>query len=245
MALIAAFVLHARRSENPLIDVNIFKDRVVAASAATTFLFGAAFFGSLLLLALYFQVARDHSAFGTGLILGVQGLGAMVTMPVAGKLTDRLGAGHVVRPGVALVILGTIPFVFVDAPQALLIGGLFLRGIGMGATLMPAMAAAYTVLAPHAVARAASALEIVQRVGALLGIALLAVILQSQLPLSLSELDTAPAASAADAAAHTFVWALALTVASLVPALLLPSSVRPPETPTPSFGEREHARTRA
>ena len=76
-----------------------------------------------------------------------------------------------------------------------------LRGIGMGATLMPAMAAAYTVLAPEAVPRAASALEIVQRAGALFGIALLAVILQSQLPLSLSELDTAPAATAADAAA--------------------------------------------
>ena len=103
--------MHALRTDDPLIDVRIFKDRVVAASAATTFLFGAAFFGSLLLLALYFQIARDLSAFGTGLILGVQGLGAMVTMPVAGKLTDRLGAGAVVRPGVALVILGTVPFV--------------------------------------------------------------------------------------------------------------------------------------
>ena len=77
-------------------------------------------------------MARDHTAFGTGLILGVQGLGAMVTMPVAGKLTDRIGAGQVVRPGVALVIVGTIPFVFVDAPGWLLAGGLFLRGIGWG-----------------------------------------------------------------------------------------------------------------
>ena len=67
---------------------------------------------------------------------------------------------------------------------------------------MPAMAAAYTVLAPEAVARAASALEIVQRTGALFGIALLAVILQSQLPLSLSELDDArPRRWRADAAA--------------------------------------------
>jgi EmrB/QacA subfamily drug resistance transporter len=229
-ALIAAFVLHARRSDHPLIDVDIFKDRVVAASAATTFLFSAAFFGSLLLLALYFQVARDYSAFGTGLILGVQGAGAIVTMPVAGTLVDRLGAGSVVRPGVALVVLGTVPFVFADAPGWLLIAGLFIRGIGMGATLMPAMAAAYTVLAPEAVARAASALEIVQRTGALLGIALLAVVLQSQLPVSLSDLDDAPAALAAPveaASAHTFVWALALTALALLPALALRSSVRP------------------
>ena len=229
--LIAAFVVHALRADHPLIDVRIFKDRVVAASAATTFLFGAAFFGSLLILALYFQVARDHTALGTGLILGVQGAGAMVTMPVAGKLTDRLGADAVVRPGVILVIGGTLPFVFVSAPEWLLIGGLFLRGVGMGATLMPAMAAAYTVLAPEAVARAASALEIVQRVGAMFGIALLAVILQSQLPLSLSELDDAPPALAqpvADAAATTFLWALALTALTLLPALALKSTVRPP-----------------
>ena len=63
-------------------------------------------------------------------------------------------------------------------PGWLLVAGLFLRGAGMGATLMPAMAAAYQVLPEAAVARAASALEIVQRAGATLGIALLAVILQ-------------------------------------------------------------------
>ena len=132
LALIAAFVAHALRSTHPLIDVRIFTNRVVAASAATTLLFGAAFFGSLLLLALYFQLARDVSAFGTGLVLGAQGVGAMVTMPVAGKLTDRFGAGAVVRPGVVLVILGTVPFVFADVPGWLLVGGLFLRGVGDG-----------------------------------------------------------------------------------------------------------------
>jgi EmrB/QacA subfamily drug resistance transporter len=227
VVLIAAFVVHARRSDHPLIDLHIFKDRTVAASAATTFLFGAAFFGSLLLLALYFQTARDLTALGTGLILGVQGLGAIVTMPIAGKLADRLGAAKVVRPGVALVVVGTVPFVVEAAPAWLLAAGLFVRGIGMGATLMPAMAAAYTVLAPEAVPRAASALEIVQRAGALFGIALLAVVLQSQLPLSLSELDTAPAAMAAGAAQTTFIWALVLTATALLPALALKSSVRP------------------
>ncbi len=132
------------------------------------------------------------------------------------------------RPGVVLVIVGTVPFVFVVRAEWLLAIGLFLRGIGMGATLMPAMAAAYTVLAPEAVPRAASALEIVQRAGALFGIALLAVILQIQLPLSLSELDTRRRRSRpADAAAHTFVWALALTALALLPALALKSSVRP------------------
>jgi EmrB/QacA subfamily drug resistance transporter len=236
--LIAAFAVHALRVAEPLIDVRIFRDRVVAAATLTTLLFGAAFFGSLLLLALYFQIARDFSALDTGLVLAAQGVGAMLTMPVAGKLTDRNGPGAVVRGGVALVLLGTVPFAFVadDVPVWVLACGLFLRGAGMGATLMPAMAAAYQVLPHAAVARAASALEIVQRAGATLGIALLAVVLQhgisTRVPgfegtLSTIE-DAAPDVRAAlagplsAAAGDAFLWALILTGATLLPALALP-----------------------
>jgi EmrB/QacA subfamily drug resistance transporter len=234
-ALIAAFVAHALRAPHPLIDLRIFADRVVAAAAATTLLFGAAFFGSLLLLALHYQVARDLSALDTGLVLAVQGAGAMLTMPLAGRLTDRHGAGAVVRPGLALVIAGTVPFALVahDVPGWLLVAALFLRGAGMGATLMPATAAAYQALAPEAVARAASALEIAQRAGATLGIALLATILQQSLPVSLSTLDDlSPAARAAltepltAATGDAFLWALGLTALTVVPALLLPRSRR-------------------
>ena len=89
----------------------------------------------------------------------------------------------------------------------------------MGATLMPAMASAYQVLPKAQVARAASALEIVQRAGASLGIAFLAILLQSRLgSVSLSDVDHIPAS----AANWTFVWALVLTALTLVPALFLP-----------------------
>jgi EmrB/QacA subfamily drug resistance transporter len=214
--LVVGFVVHALRARDPLIDLRIF--RVIAAPASTTFIFGAAFFGSLFLLALYYQLARDESAFATGLLLVPQGVGAMLTMPVAGKLTDRHGAGGVVLTGIALVVLGTLPFAL-GAPGWLLGIGLFARGAGMGATLMPAMAAAYQVLPEAQVARAASALEIVQRAGASLGIALLAVLLQHRVGAgSLSDLDSIPAS----AASLTFIWALALTALALIPALFLP-----------------------
>ena len=228
LALIGAFVRHSLRVERPLIDVRMFKDRVVAASTATTLLFGAAFFGSLLLLALYYQIARGHSALGTGAVLAAQGVGAMFTMPIAGKLTDKHGAGPVVRIGLALALLGTLPFAFVagGVPGWVLVLGLLLRGAGMGATLMPAMAAAYQVLPESKVARAASALEIAQRAGATLGIALLAVILQHGLSArgfhgGLGALDDAPREPLAAAAGTTFLWALALTAVTLVPALFL------------------------
>jgi EmrB/QacA subfamily drug resistance transporter len=248
--LITAFVLHARRTEHALIDVRIFRDRIVAAATATTLLFAASFFGSLLLLALYYQLARELTALDTGLAIAAQGVGAMLTMPVAGKLTDRIGPGTVVRTGVALVLLGTVPFAFVGdgVPDWLLICGLFLRGAGMGAALMPAMAAAYSALPEAAVARAASAMEIVQRAGATVGIALLAVVLQRALNASgfhgsLDDLDDAPAAALVSAAGHTFTWALVLTALALIPAFLLPRR-RPLPTPPPAaqLPRRESAR---
>ena len=77
-------------------------------------------------------------------------------------------------------------------------------------------------------------------------------VLQNGLPVTLSELDAASAATraalaepVAQAAGTTFIWALALTAVTLLPALLLPSSVRRPEVPTRPFGEPERRRIRA
>jgi EmrB/QacA subfamily drug resistance transporter len=237
--LIAAFARHALRTEHPLIDLRILADRTVAAATATVLLFSGAFFGSMLLLALYYQLARDLSALDAGLLLLPQAIGAMLTMPVAGKLTDRIGAGAIVLPGLALVVVGTVPFALVarDVPGWLLGIGLVLRGAGMGATLMPAMAAAYQALPPAQVARAASALEIVQRTGASIGIALLALVLEHGLDgRTLSALEDTPAAARGDLGdpmGTAFAWALALTAVAIVPALLLPRRAPVPE-PAPA-----------
>src|SRR5205814_71524 len=111
-ALIALFVLHSlNRRERALIDVRLFANKVFAASSFGAFLIGC----SLLLLPLSYQVARGEGALNAGLLLAPQGLGAAVMMPVAGLLTDKLGAGRVVPVGVALGLLGTIAFTQVHA----------------------------------------------------------------------------------------------------------------------------------
>jgi EmrB/QacA subfamily drug resistance transporter len=237
--LVTAFALHALRSTHPLIDLRLFKDRAVAASAMTTGFFGAAFFGAMLLLPLYYQVLRGASALDAGLLIAPQGIGAMVTMPIAGRLTDRTGAGRIVLVGLALTLAGTLVFTRVTASTSywILGGALFLRGMGMGATMMPAMSAAFQTLSRGAVARATTALNIVQRVGGSLGIAILAVVLQHQITASvpaangggLSAAQNVPPALRAHVApaigsafASTFWWAFALTAIAVVPALFLP-----------------------
>ena len=57
-ALVAAFVVHARRLPNPLIDVRLLQTRAFAASSGTTFVLAMSLFGAIFLLPLYYQVAR-------------------------------------------------------------------------------------------------------------------------------------------------------------------------------------------
>ncbi|MGZ6639654.1 MAG: hypothetical protein ACXVII_43365, partial [Solirubrobacteraceae bacterium] len=120
---------------------------------------------------------------------------------------------------------------------------LFVRGIGVGCTMMPAMAAAYATLSRSAVPRATTALNVLQRVGGSIGTALLAVVLENQIKAAVPhaagisggsltaippELRARLADPLAHAFTHTFWWAVAMTAVALVPAALLAFRVRGP-----------------
>jgi MFS family permease len=64
--LIVGFVVRAWHCDAPLVDVHLFRGRGFSAAAVTVFLVGGALFGALLLLPLYYQVARDESALAGG-----------------------------------------------------------------------------------------------------------------------------------------------------------------------------------
>ena len=241
LALIALFVLHALWSKiTPLIDVRLFKDRGFSAAAATTFWIGAALFGAMLLLPLYYQVVRGESPLAAGLLMAPQGIGAALMMPMAGRLTDRLGAGRIVLGGLVLALIGTFAYTQLGphTSYGLLAASLFIRGLGFGFVMMPAFAAAYQTLSRDQVPRASSAMNIVQRVGGSVGTALLAVILEHQISAQLhgaagslqAATNVSPAVRThiaqplATAFGHTFWWAFGLTALAVVPALLLPRS---------------------
>lgn len=248
--LIVLFVVHALRTPQPLLDLRLFGERAFAAAVGNNFLLIAAMFGSMLLLPLYFQIARGQTALAAGLLLAPQGIGAALTMPIAGRITDRAGPGKVVLTGLTLVALGTLAFTQVTAHTSyvLLAAAMFVTGLGMGATMMPAMSAAYQTLAPEAIARATTTLNITQRVGGSIGTAFLAVVLQGQIsariplahgkglgavqsvpPALHAHIDSALAASFS----HTFWWAFAMAVVAFIPASLLPRR-RPEPAPTPT-----------
>jgi EmrB/QacA subfamily drug resistance transporter len=248
--LMVAFVMHALHVKAPLIDLRLFKNRGFSAASVTGFVLGATVFGAMFLLPLYYQVVRGQSPLKAGLLMAPQGIGAMISMPLAGRITDRVGAYRVVPIGVVTVILGTIAYtqVTVSSSELLLALSLFVRGLGLGFSMMPAMSAAYQTLEPHQVPRATTTINIVRQVGGSLGTAVLAVILQRQIVSSVggagggallgstTAIPEAARAQVAGAFGHSFWWAVGLSALGVIPALLLPR-IRPGSRPPTVTGE--------
>src|SRR5581483_5624791 len=175
------FVLDARRRpDNALLDLRVFKSPVLGAALVTFLLTSVASFGAQLVLPLYYQRVRGESALVAGLLIAPQGLGMLLSLPQVGRLTDRFGPGKIVVVGVLTTIVGTLAFTFVDAdtPYWLLCAALVVRGAGLGATNTPALAAAYRHIDKSEIANTTTAINIVQRLGAPLGTATLALALQ-------------------------------------------------------------------
>jgi len=226
-ALVAAFVWHALRVAEPLLDVRLFANRAFSSAAVTTFALGAGLFGAMLLMPLYFQLVRGEDAVTTGLLLIPQGVGAAFAMPLAGRLSDRIGGGRVAVGGLLFTIVATIPFTLLGAstPYPVIGAAMIFRGLGIGLTMMPAMTAAFATLKPSDIAHATPQLTVLQRVGGSIGTALLTVILQH----SIQQGAHTPAALAG-AFGDTYAWVLALTALTLIPALVLARTERPAAT---------------
>jgi EmrB/QacA subfamily drug resistance transporter len=217
-ACVAAFVVRALKIPNPLLNVRLYSDRAFTAATITTFCLGAALFGAMVLMPLYFQLVRGEDAVTTGLLLIPQGLGAALAMGLSGRATERWGGGMTAAIGTLITLAATVPFVLLGAQTSFwLIGAaMVFRGFGIGMSIMPAMTAAYSVLRPDQISHATPQLTTLQRVGGSMGTAILTVILQGHLD---AAGNSQPAM--AQAFGSTFVWVMGITAAALLPTLFL------------------------
>jgi len=229
LALIGLFFWHAAaRGGHALIDVSLLRRRGFGAAAAVNLLLMVALFGSLILIPLYYQQVRHEGAVAIGLLLAPQGLGAALALPLAGRLTDRFGARGVASAGMVLAALGMLAYTQVGPGTSYLYlsAALLVVGAGVGATVVPSMAAAFQALSRAETPRATSALNVIQRLGGAVGTALFAIVLSRQAGTGAGGAGAGGAGPLAGAFGTTFWVAAGLIAAAVVPALLLPRARR-------------------
>src|SRR5215472_16683599 len=243
LALVVTFVLYSFKPKHPLLDLRLFRNLNLAVSIITMFLFAAAFFGGLLLVPTYFQQIRGESVLRAGLLVAPQGIGALLTMPVAGTLSDKFPVGRIVPFGLVFIAVGMAGLTQISSttPYAVLLTLLLIMGLGMGGTMMPIMTSALKTLRPAEVARGSTLLNITQQIASSVGVAVMSVILTNGLrgaklaypaiaarhsPVIAALIGkagiTEGLSQAANAFAHTYWVAFALVGVTVVAALFLP-----------------------
>ena len=240
IVLIVAFVPWAlsRRNIHPLIELRLFQNRNLTVAVLAMMLFAIAFFGASLLFPLYFIQVRGEAALGAGLLLAPQGVGAMITMPIAGILADRIGPGKIVLVGITVITVGMAMFTQIgaDTSYTYILTALFVMGLGMGGTMMPIMTAALASLTAHNVARGSTLLNITQQVAASMGTALFSVILTNELKKGTATSPAGMLEHMADSFATVFIVATVLVACCLVPAAFLPRKKVAPVDPAVMMG---------
>jgi EmrB/QacA subfamily drug resistance transporter len=219
VALLAGFVAWAlkRRDRHPILDIRLLGLRSLGSASAVLFTAGAAMYAGTFLLPLYYQQLRGETVLQAGLLLIPQGVGALAARLVVGKLVDRFGARSVTIASFLLTAATTVPFALAAPSTSLWWLGavLLVRGVGIGAVMIPSMSVAYQDVPRAGIPHASMNTRITQQVGASFGTAIVAVALQSLL-----------SHGATSAFQGAFWWAIGITIVALVPALALPGPAR-------------------
>lgn len=237
-ALVAAFVRRALSRPSPLLELRILRLRPMASGVSTMALFAAAYFGSMFLVPLYYQVVRGESAAASGALGIPQAIATGVALQVASRLVDRVSPGRVVGVGIALATIGYASFaaaVGAETPYWVLILALTVGGLGVGGTMMPTMTTATRHLDSADLPAGTTLLNIGSQVAVSFGTAaasvLLGTALESRVPGAIrtgvgdvyglgADARRAIAAPMADAFQSTLTLTVALMVAAFAVATL-------------------------
>jgi MFS family permease len=128
------FVLKERRSDNPILRLNIFRKRVSSLSALAILIMNISTTSMWALLSLYFQDIQLIGPQETALILSVQPLMVALLSTPVGRLSDRMGKRIFSVIGMLFATTGLIILSTLNSSNGLYtpVAGLILVGVGLG-----------------------------------------------------------------------------------------------------------------
>lgn len=168
--------------EKPIIDMSIFRNYNFVLLNILGIMRSIALFSMVFLLPLFFQNLMGYSATMTGILLIPSPLMVSFGMPLAGKITDKIGPKWPLVFGVLLTSYSMYYFTSLSllSDYTFIAIGLMIRGLGMSFVMAPVMSAAINSLKPEEINLGSGLLNVVMQVGGTFGIAMVGNILDTR-----------------------------------------------------------------
>ena len=157
--------------------MRFFRSRTFALANVASLLMSFGMFGSIFLLAQFFQSIQGYSPLGSGLRILPWTAMPMVVAPIAGALSDRIPAHRIIGTGLALQATGLAWIAAVSTPTtpyADMVAPFAISGIGMGMFFAPIANVVLSSVRGEEEGQASGANNAVRELGGVLGVAVLA-----------------------------------------------------------------------
>ena len=166
------FVVHIVTAEHPLFDRSMFTDRNFATGLLFMAVTGVLLLAGLALLPPLLQNLYGYSVLQSGYLTAPRGIGTLISMLLAGRLSGKVDARLLVGIGVALmgVSLHMMTGFALEQPSTPVIVSGIVQGLGLGMIFVPLQSLAFETLAPQMRTTAASLLNLSRNIGGSVGI---------------------------------------------------------------------------
>jgi EmrB/QacA subfamily drug resistance transporter len=177
LLLVVAFVLWELRTETPMLPMRFFRNRAFAAANVASLLMFFGMFGSIFLLAQFFQTVQGYSPFGSGLRILPWTAMPIFVAPIAGALSGKIGGRPLMALGLALQAtgLGWIAAIGTPTtPYAEFVAPFVISGMGMALFFAPVANVVLSAVRPEEEGQASGANNAIRELGGVFGVAVLA-----------------------------------------------------------------------
>src|SRR5690348_13980630 len=174
--LLVSFVAWEARTANPMLPLRFFRNRAFSAANGVSILLSFSLFGSVFLLAQFFQFVQGYTPLEAGLRTLPWTLMPIFVAPIAGILSDRIGGRPLLVTGMALMAIGLAWVAAVATPTVeslLLVPGFVTAGVGMSLFFAPTANLVLSAVRPEEEGRASGANNTIREIGGVLGVAVL------------------------------------------------------------------------
>lgn len=219
IVLLPVFLLVERRGRAPMLDLEIFHDRLFAAATGSAFINGLARFALMFVFVFYYQGAQGDGPIEAGIKLAPLALGMLVASPIAGIIADRHGSRLLAAGGMLVTATGLALMTTLQADSAYGHSAILLAVVGIGSGMFnsPNTSAMMGAVPAQRRGIAAATRVLVQNTGAVMSIAFVMAIITHAIDKTTLFKIFSGVSSGLDPAAlggfianmHTALWVLA------------------------------------
>jgi DHA2 family multidrug resistance protein len=177
---LVVFVVRELTTDKPFVNFGVLKNYNFSLGMILMFFTGVTLYGMTAIVPLFLQALMGYTAFQSRLAMIPRGLGAMVAMPLAGRLVGKVQGRYLVAVGFLTFAISSLAMsrITTDISPSILFWPLFLSGFSVGFMIVPLNTQSLGSLKPEEIGNGSGIFNLMRNVGGSVGISLVTTLAQ-------------------------------------------------------------------